>query len=87
MDRKRLFQLAAMEILFPFEITVLKVLLRSLAGEGAASHKEQAVGDQPALGLRCRAGGYQPPLTLAKPLLETQAGLGGATHNNTDSCT
>lgn len=30
MDRKRLFQLAAMEILFPFEITVLKVLLRSL---------------------------------------------------------
>lgn len=45
------------------------------------------MGDQPALGLRCRAGGYQPPLTLAKPLLETQAGLGGATHNNDDSHT
>lgn len=57
------------------------------AGEGAASPKEQAVGDQPSLGLRGRAGGYQPPLTLAEPLLETQAGLGGASHNNADSRT
>ena len=47
----------------------------------------EAAGDKPSLRLRCRAGGYQPPLTLAKPLPDTQVGLGGAARNNDDSCT